>query len=79
MSLNLGFANSNPNHDCFKEVDIVGGHKVGFFFEAGDNAEEVTGQVEEQMKDFIELLKEFGPEVQEHVEALEVISEHKGT
>lgn len=31
------------------------------------------------MKDFVDLLKEFGPEAAEHVEALEVISEHKGT
>lgn len=43
MSLNIGFSGSNPNQDCFKDVNIVGGHKVGFYFEAGENAEEVTG------------------------------------
>lgn len=40
--MNVGFGDSNPNQNCFKEVDMVGGHKVGFYFEVGDNAEEVT-------------------------------------
>lgn len=29
------------------------------------------------MKDLLEMLKEFGPDVAEHIDALEVVSEHK--
>ena len=61
----MGFSGSNPNQSQFEQVNLVGGHVLGFYFEAGDNAEEVTSQIEEQMKDLLELLKEFGPEVSE--------------
>ena len=37
MCINLGFDGSNPNQEHFKEVGLVGGHKVGFFFETGED------------------------------------------